>query len=66
MPEVSGSIPMGAVTWWGAPIGGPTERPQPNTYEAPSCQETNYPYERIFVFFFALGFLAQSADGLVF
>ena len=22
---------MGAVTWWGAPIGGPTERPQPNT-----------------------------------
>jgi hypothetical protein len=38
----------------------------PNPYEAPMCQETNYPYERIFCFFSALGFLAQSADGLVF
>jgi hypothetical protein len=37
-----------------------------NPYEAPMCQETNYPYERIFCFFSALGFLAQSADGLVF
>jgi len=30
------------------------------------CQETHYPYERIFCFFSALGFLSQSADGLVF
>ena len=25
--------------------------PEPNTYEAPSCQETNYPCERFFRFF---------------
>jgi hypothetical protein len=31
--------------------GGRTEPPQPNTYEAPGCQETNHPYERFFCFF---------------
>jgi len=38
---------------------------KPNTYEAPSCQETNYPSERFFRFFSAFGFLALSADGVV-
>ena len=37
----------------------------PNPYEAPSCQETNYPCERFFSFFPAFGFLALSADGVV-
>ena len=27
----------------------------PNTYEAPGCQETNYPPERIFAFFRGIG-----------
>ena len=31
--------------------GGPTEPPQPNTYETPGCQGTDYPRERIFAFF---------------
>ena len=39
--------------------------PVPNPYEAPSCQETNYPCERFFSFFPAFGFLALSADGVV-
>ena len=26
--------------------------PMPNTYEVPGCQETDYPYERIFSHFF--------------
>jgi hypothetical protein len=43
----------------------PRGKALPNPYEAPMCQETNHPYERIFCFFSALGFLAQSTDGLV-
>jgi len=39
--------------------------PAPNPYEAPMCQATHYPDERIFCFFSAWGVLAQSADGLV-
>ena len=31
---------------------------EPNPYEAPSCQETNYPCERFFRFFSAFGFRA--------
>ena len=32
----------------------------------PCVKRQTTPYERIFCFFSALGFLAQSADGLVF
>jgi hypothetical protein len=37
-----------------------------NPYEASPCQETNSPYERIFLFFSAFSIPAQSAVGLVF
>ena len=36
---------------------------QPNPYEAPGCQETNYPYERIFSLFSALFAASQSSLG---
>ena len=30
----------------------PSPKTAPNTYEVPGCQETDYPYERIFSHFF--------------
>ena len=36
-----------------------------NTYEDPDCQETHYPYERVFCFFSAFQGLALSTVGLI-
>jgi hypothetical protein len=38
---------------------------RPNPYEDPSCQETDYPEERIVAVFSAFFVLAQSAAGVV-
>jgi len=38
---------------------------EPNTYEVPSCQETNEPLKRMFIFFSACRGLVQSVRGVV-
>ena len=37
----------------------------PNPYEVPGCQEADFPCERIFCVFSAVGVRAQSASGCV-
>ena len=53
----------GAAQGWEWGHGGRASRPNP--YEAPDCQETDYPQERISCFFSARLVPAQSASSNV-